>query len=153
MSLERELKRASAIASARLLCALSPKERTDDDRMVEWIETKREHGFYVLTREELDQRIDEACTDAYAEGRADQIEEHRPALAVLDFAARHLSGDWPERCQEIVRRARAVTIESPAVQVPTPNLAPLFGVVAQILDAGHMNTEDLARLRAAWEDA
>lgn len=27
----------------------------------------------------------------------------------------------------------------------------LHDVVAQILDAGHMNTEDLARLRAAWE--
>jgi hypothetical protein len=30
-------------------------------------------------------------------------------------------------------------------------LAELYGVVAQILDAGHMNTEDLARLRAAYE--
>lgn len=32
-------------------------------------------------------------------------------------------------------------------------LANLYGAVAQILDAGHMNTEDLARLRAAWESA
>lgn len=26
---------------------------------------------------------------------------------VLDYAAEHMSSDWPERCQEIVRRARA----------------------------------------------
>ncbi|OGA37776.1 MAG: hypothetical protein A3G24_06500 [Betaproteobacteria bacterium RIFCSPLOWO2_12_FULL_62_13] len=29
----------------------------------------------------------------------------------------------------------------------------LYEVVAQILEAGHMNTEDLARLRAAYERA
>lgn len=31
--------------------------------------------------------------------------------------------------------------------------APLIAAVEQILDSGHMNTEDLARLRAAWEAA
>lgn len=31
--------------------------------------------------------------------------------------------------------------------------APLRSAAEQVLDAGHMNTEDLARLRAAWEDA
>ena len=46
-----------------------------DERMVEWIESKKQHGFYVLTREELEKRIDAACTDAYAEGRQDQREE------------------------------------------------------------------------------
>jgi hypothetical protein len=29
----------------------------------------------------------------------------------------------------------------------------LYDVAGQILDAGHMNAEDLARLRAAWEAA
>jgi hypothetical protein len=32
----------------------------------------------------------------------------------LEFAAQHLSSDWPERCQEIVRRARA------ALSAPQP---------------------------------
>ncbi len=32
-------------------------------------------------------------------------------------------------------------------------LAALILVVEQILDAGHMNTEDLAQLRAAWEQS
>ena len=32
-------------------------------------------------------------------------------------------------------------------------LSILYDVAGQILDAGHMNTEDLARLRAAWEEA
>ena len=32
-------------------------------------------------------------------------------------------------------------------------LAELYEAVAQILDVGHMNTEDLARLRAAYERA
>lgn len=30
-----------------------------------------------------------------------------PRDAALEFAAQHISSDWPERCQEIVRRARA----------------------------------------------
>lgn len=89
-------------------------ERTDDDRMVEWIEKKREHGYYVLTREELAQRIDEACTDAYAEGRSDQNAEHSEGIAVLAFAAEQLSSDWPERCQEIVRRARGLSATPPS---------------------------------------
>lgn len=33
--------------------------------------------------------------------------------AALEFAAEHLSSDWPERCQEIVRRARAALAEQP----------------------------------------
>ena len=32
-------------------------------------------------------------------------------------------------------------------------LSDLYDAVGQILDAGHMNAEDLARLRAAWERA
>lgn len=46
-----------------------------DERMVEWIEAKKQHGYYVLTREELDERIDEAQRDAYAEGRKDEQQE------------------------------------------------------------------------------
>ena len=46
-----------------------------DERMVEWIEKKKQYGYYVLTREELDERIDEAQTDAYAEGRREEREE------------------------------------------------------------------------------
>lgn len=26
---------------------------------------------------------------------------------VLEYAAEHMSSDWPERCQEVVRRARS----------------------------------------------
>ena len=33
----------------------------------------------------------------------------------LEFAAEHMHSDWPERCQEIVRRARAALSEQPAV--------------------------------------
>ncbi len=33
----------------------------------------------------------------------------------LEFAAQHLSSEWPERCQEIVRRAREALSEQPAV--------------------------------------
>jgi hypothetical protein len=43
-------------------------------------------------------------------------------------------------CPECVREMRG-------------ELKALRDVVEQILDAGHMNTEDLARLRAAWENA
>ena len=32
----------------------------------------------------------------------------------LEFAAEHMHSDWPERCQEIVRRARAALSEQPA---------------------------------------
>lgn len=32
-------------------------------------------------------------------------------------------------------------------------LSRLYDVAGQIIDAGHMNTEDLARLRAAWDAA
>lgn len=32
-------------------------------------------------------------------------------------------------------------------------LSDLYGAAGRILDAGHMNAEDLARLRAAWEAA
>lgn len=31
----------------------------------------------------------------------------------LEFAAEHMHSDWPERCQEIVRRARAALSEQP----------------------------------------
>lgn len=37
----------------------------------------------------------------------------------LEFAAEQLSSEWPERCQEIVRRARAALAE-PASPGPTP---------------------------------
>ena len=35
----------------------------------------------------------------------------------LEFAAEHMHSDWPERCQEIVRRARAALSEQPAPRV------------------------------------
>lgn len=72
-----------------------------DERMVEWIEHKKQMGYYVLTKEERDEWLDEAQRDAYVQGRAEYNE--------------------------------------------------LMSVVEEILNAGHMNTEDLARLRAAWE--
>lgn len=39
--------------------------------------------------------------------------------AALQFAAEHLSSDWPERCQEIVRRARAALAEQPRDEAVT----------------------------------
>lgn len=42
---------------------------------------------------------------------------------------------------------RLALTQQPAKEAP----ADLMLVVEQILDAGHMNQEDLARLRAAWE--
>lgn len=38
---------------------------------------------------------------------ASQAAELEAMRAVAEFAAEHLSSDWPERCQEIVRAARA----------------------------------------------
>lgn len=52
-----------------------------DERMAEWIESKKQHGYYVLTREELDEYLDDAKRDAYAEGRKDEREELVPLLA------------------------------------------------------------------------
>ena len=37
----------------------------------------------------------------------------------LEFAAEHMHSDWPERCQEIVRRARAALSEQPSVATVT----------------------------------
>ena len=39
---------------------------------------------------------------------------------------------------------------TPPDPLPDDARAELYGVVEQILDSGHMNTEDLARLRAAY---
>lgn len=43
-----------------------------------------------------------------------QRAEPASVQAVLEFAAQHLSSDWPERCQEIVRRARAALAAHPS---------------------------------------
>ena len=34
----------------------------------------------------------------------------------LEFAARHLSSDWPEECQQMVRKARKALRDCPAQQ-------------------------------------
>lgn len=49
-----------------------------------------------------------ACAAAAIAAQAAEMEALR---AVAKFAAEHLSSDWPERCQEIVRAARAALKE------------------------------------------
>jgi len=49
----------------------------------------------------------------------------------------------PPELAEVARRIAAAAA--------SPADSSLMNVVEQILDAGHLNTEDLARLRAAWE--
>lgn len=68
------------------------------------------------------------------------------------------SAYWSERLRELFGPnardgidAMERQIAALAAAAPSPAPASLMSVVEQILDVGHMNTEDLARLRAAWE--
>lgn len=54
-----------------------------DERMVEWIEHKKQMGYYVLTKEERDEWLEEAQRDAYAEGRKDEREEWTARIGPL----------------------------------------------------------------------
>lgn len=54
-----------------------------DDKAVEWLDSRVRMGHYVLTRDELNERIDEAQRDAYAEGRKDEREE---CMRLLNWA-------------------------------------------------------------------
>lgn len=49
--------------------------------------------------------------------------------------------------------ARANEQRASAIAVERERYSPLMQAVEQLLDAGHMDTEGLARLRAAWEAA
>ena len=58
-------------------------------------------------------RINELVSDLranekrYVAWTEDQMDENKRLRAALLFAASRKSSDWPERCQEIVERARA----------------------------------------------
>lgn len=67
--------------------------------------------------------------------------------AVIDS----LSTELARRSKDAWAAARAALTEQPAApQQADPDL---MTIVEHILDAGHLNTEDLGRLRAAWERA
>lgn len=62
-----------------------------------------------------------------------------PKTEALEFAAEQLSSEWPERCQEIVRRARAaLTVDSEdvtAAWVPFSRRLEIAESVGMVVDA------------------
>ncbi len=51
------------------------------------------NGYAVIDREEWKQRLDDAATDGYAEGRSDEREEWAPVLAALQPILRFNSSE------------------------------------------------------------
>lgn len=66
-----------------------------------------------------------------------------PKTAALEYAAEHLSSDWPERCQEIVRRARAALSERDPTEQELRAAAHEFTVRADRLAATSTRGEDV----------
>jgi hypothetical protein len=59
-----------------------PDAEEDREAMMEaWFDQQEKNGMVVASREELRDRIDRECTDAYAEGRADQYREDKGLMA------------------------------------------------------------------------
>lgn len=61
-----------------------PDRDTEQDREAEWerwIDQQERNGMVVVSPEELKQRLNSECTDAYAEGRADQYSDDKELLA------------------------------------------------------------------------
>lgn len=84
-----------------------------DERMAEWIESKKQHGYYVLTREELDEYLEDAKRDAYAEGRKDESDENRDAMCsrLMDvWVANHGRMPW-KKAVEVVAVLKQLPVD------------------------------------------
>src|SRR5687768_17581298 len=68
-----------------------PDIEEDRDAMWDhWCDQQEKNGMVVVSREELKNRLDRECTDAYAEGRADQQKEDQTFLTAIDNIAKGL---------------------------------------------------------------
>jgi hypothetical protein len=59
------------------------EEEPEDDKWERYFAEKEKNGYVVLSRDEWNARIDEACRDAYAAGRDDQRREDMQEFAAI----------------------------------------------------------------------
>lgn len=91
----------------------------DRDAMFEaWVEQQERNGYVCITPDELRQRIDDACKDAYAEGRKDEREQCAAAcMSVMnayggDPAGRLLSNDRVRAQHQLQAMGAALCIDA-----------------------------------------
>jgi hypothetical protein len=61
-----------------------PPEPDYDALWESWFDQQEKNGYAVLSRDEWKSRLNEAATDAYAEGRKDQREDDAELLAFVE---------------------------------------------------------------------
>ena len=101
--------------------------------------------------------LDAIQTAAYAEGRSDQIEEFAALLPGAyymdppDGGSVEVLEQFRQMAEDARKWREARESAWDEVRFHIAENGRLMDAIAPILDAGHMNQEDLARLRAAYE--